>query len=144
MVGGGVLYNPENDLNLIHEQIRSDDEVLDLMGLDEEDKVEIASQILKRSFYEDLSEGEKRLNIYFRPARRTTNQITTEHVLQIDCHVPAKHDYKAYRILSTIYGLIHKQKIGNRKYYFDGQLGELPTMPGFFCAGIRFYYFATI
>lgn len=142
MVGGGILYNPENDLNLIHEAVRSNNEILSLMGLN--DDVQIASQILKRSFYEDLTDGEKRINIYFRPARRTMNQIASEHVLQIDCHVPAKQDYIAYRILKIIYGLIHNREIGNRKYYFDGQLGELPTMPGFFCAGIRFYYFATI
>jgi len=61
-------------------------------------------------------------------------------VLQVDCHVPATQDYIAYRVLERVYTLLHRKKLNKRYIFFDGQLGELPTMQGFFCAGSRFEF----
>lgn len=67
-----------------------------------------------------------------------------EQVLQVDCHVPADQDYVAYRVLERVYQLLHQHRLNNRYLFFDGQLGELPSMASFLCVGSRFTYHATI
>jgi len=111
---------------------------LDLTGAEDET---VAEHILQRSQWDDLAVGEKRLNLFFRPSRRIRNDLCLEETLQVDCHVPAKQDYVAYEILARVVYLLKNYEVNGRIFYFEGQLGELPTMPGFFCAGARFNYF---
>lgn len=122
----------------------TDAELLEALGLTGAPLLEIAKHIIKRSQWDDLATNEKRLCFYFRPSRRVRNEIITEEVLQIDCHVPAKQDYIAYRVQKRIRSLLHNKQIGNRLFYFDGQLGELPSMPGFICVGSRYCFYAVI
>ena len=114
------------------------------MGLTGATALEIAKHIIKRSQWDDLTTNEKRLCIYFRPSRRARIDITTEEVMQIDCHVPAKQDYIAYRVQKQVRNLLHGFEFSGRRLYFDGQLGELPSMPGFFCAGSRYRFYSII
>jgi hypothetical protein len=116
-----------------------------LLGLTGQTDLEIAKHIIKRSQWDDLTTNEKRLCIYFRPSRRARlDEVTTEEVMQIDCHVPAKQDYIAYRVQKQVRNLLHGYEFSGRRLYFDGQLGELPSMPGFFCAGSRYKFYAII
>jgi hypothetical protein len=114
------------------------------MGLTSATPVEVAKRIIKRSRYDDLTTNEKRLTIYFAPSRRTRNQEVHEHVLQIDCHVPATTDYVAWRVVQQVVKLLHRQTVNNQCMYAEPPLGELPTMSGFFCAAARLAYSNTI
>jgi len=107
-----------------------------------ENKVARASHIIKRSSWTDLAGSEKRLCLYFRPSRRTGNRIVIEEILQVDCHVPASEDYKARQIIRRVKELLYNKEMGGRIYEFEGQLGELPTAEGFYCAGARFVFYA--
>lgn len=104
----------------------------------------IAKSIIKRSQWADLVGNDKRLCIFFRPARKTSNQKFNEEVLEIDCYVPATLDYIAYEVQERVFLLLNEKKVNNRYLYFDGQLGELPTMPGFFCCGSRYVFYRKI
>jgi len=137
-------FDLEKDINQIQSRIGKDIVILNLMGLGGAASEEVASRIIKRSQWDDLAGNLSRICISFRPSMLSRNQVITGEILQIDCHVPAKDDYIAYRIQSRIKKLIHNYEIGARKYHFYGQLGELPTMDGFFCAGSRYVFYATI
>ena len=124
--------------------LAEDAEILELLDLEEPSDEELASRIIKRSQWDDLAESVRRINIYFRPSRRAANEIITGEILQVDCHVPSNEDYVAWRVMKRVRELLHKQKVGDMIYHFDGQLGELPTMPNFFCAGTRYMFYRVI
>lgn len=111
------------------------------MGLKDATNLEIAKQIIKRSTWDDLQENQKRICIYFRPSRLSRNDILTNEILQIDCHVPAKQDYIADRIISRVSALLNNKDLNGVYLKFAGQLGELPTMSGFYCVGVRFNFY---
>lgn len=136
------MFNPRSDLNDVHEILREDSTILSLLEIST--KLEKATHILKRSQWDDLSNNERRLNMYFRPSRNAKNEIIIQPVIQIDVHVPAKKDYIAEDVIKRCKELLHGTKINKQYLYFYGQLGELPTMPGFYCAGARFYYYSII
>lgn len=148
------MFTPEADLARIWQIVKDDAEVKTALGLVGATPVQIASRIIKRSRWDDLAQGEKRLCLYFRPSRLGRNAAVTEMVLQADCHVPAAEDYLAWRVQRRLQLLLHglwlpAQNItvggtvvpgAARRLMWDGTLGELPTMPGFFCAGSRFVF----
>lgn len=105
---------------------------------------EKANRIIKRSFYDGLAGSDKRLCVYFRPSRRGRTDLFHQQVLQVDCHVPTMQDYIAYRVLERVCELLHGWKVNNQYLWFEGQLGELPSMASFVCVGSRFTYHATI
>jgi hypothetical protein len=115
--------------------------ILEALGLTGASDLEIAKHILKRSVWDDLATNEKRLNVYFRPSRRVRNEIVSEEVLQVDCHVPAKQDYSAYRIQARVRQLLHNWEVNGKQLCFSGQLGELSSMTGFICVGSRYYFY---
>lgn len=141
------MFNPGEVLNAVQRKFIEDKQLSSLMGLPTgdttQDKIERAKHIIKRSTWEDLITNEKRLCIYFRPSRRAGNRCFTEEVLQIDCHVPARQDYIAQQILAYVSKQLHENRIGNRIFEFEGQLGELPTLTGFYCAGMRFTFYSS-
>jgi len=137
-------FDPEKDIKLIQIRIAKDPVILNLMGLEGAATEKVASRIIKRSQWDDLAGNLSRICISFRPSMQSRNQVISGEILQIDCHVPAKDDYIAYRIQGRIKELIHNFEVNARKYYFYGQLGELPTMDGFFCVGSRFVFYVTI
>jgi hypothetical protein len=139
-----MAFTPNLDKNVIWRRIRYDPTILSLMGLTGKSDLEIAKAIIKRSQYEDIATSQKRMCIYFRPSRTTGYDLWTENVLQVDVHVPSTHDYIAEQIQERVKVLLHRFIVNNRQLQFDGQLGELATMPGFVCIGSRFNYFATI
>lgn len=138
------MYSPESDLSVIWRRLAQDDDLKEILGLTGATNKEIAERIIKRSRWDDLIEGVRRVNVFFRPSRVSRNQIINEHVLQVDVHVPAREDYLANRAQERVYRLLHKFAVNNRRLYFDGQLGDLPTTVGFFCAGSRYVYYPTI
>ena len=114
------------------------------MGLTSANAETVASRILKRSQWDDLTGNEKRVCVFFRPSMSSRNQIITGELLQVECHVPAMQDYMAYRIQARVNAVLHNYEANGRKYYFYGQLGEMPTMNGFFCVANRYVFYATI
>lgn len=134
------MFTPDKDLTTISLLMRKDEPLLELLNLKGADAVTIAKRIIKRSQWSDLATSERRLCVYFLPDRRMRNESFKQSVLQVDCHVPATQDYIAYRVLERVYALLHRKKLNKRYIFFDGQLGELPTMQGFFCAGSRFEF----
>jgi hypothetical protein len=136
------LFDPNSDKNAVHAILRSDSTILSLLSISTD--MEIAEHILKRSKWDDLASSNRRLNIFFAPSRSSRNQLIIQPVLQIECHVPAKLDYIAEDVIKRCKELLHKTKINNRYLYFSGQMGESPTMPGFYCTGARFVYYTTI
>lgn len=138
------LFNPDKDLTEISKILRNDEKLLELLDLKGADPVTIAKRIIKRSQWNDLVTSEKRLCMFFVPSRRTRNESFFTEVIEFDCHVPAIQDYVAYRVQERIYELLHQRKVNNRYLYFDGQLGELPTMSGFFCCGSRYVFYRKV
>lgn len=134
------MFNPSSDLTAMQNILKNDATILSLLDLTGKTPVEIAKRIIKRSQWTDLVTNEKRLCVYFRPARKPGNLKFNEEVLELDCHVPATLDYIAYQVQERIFLLLNEQRINNRTTYFDGQLGELPTMSGFFCVGSRYVF----
>ncbi|MGJ0847399.1 hypothetical protein ACR77J_11980 [Tissierella praeacuta] len=138
------MFNPSQDLNAIQILIIQDAKILELLDLTGKPNVEIAKRIIKRSQWNDLATNEKRLCIYFVPDRPTRNENFLQSVIQIDIHVPAIHDFKAWEIQERVKVILHKKRINKKYIKFYGQLGELPTMQGFFCCGSRFKFYRTI
>ena len=134
------MFNPSSDLDAIQKILISDATILSLLGLTGKTSVEIAKKIIKRSSWDDLATNEKRLCVYFRPSRKLQNLKFNEEVLEIDCHVPAVLDYIAYQVHERVLILLNEKMINNRYTYFDGQLGELPTMPGFLSYGSKYIF----
>ena len=134
------LFNPSSDLTAVQSKFIADPTILSLLALTGKTQVEIAKKIIKRSRWDDLVTNERRLCNYFRPARKLGNLKFNEEVLEIDCHVPATLDYIAYQVQEMVFLLLNEKKVNNRYLYFDGQLGELPTMSGFFCVGSRYCF----
>lgn len=159
------MYTPDGDLTAAWNILGSDLTILSLLDLTGDalikranayiarrpdkplaaaQEVIISQSIIKRSTWDDLASSDKRLCVYFVPARRTKNESFYEDILEFDCHVPASEDYKAWQVQERIFKLFHKQKLNNRYLYAEPPLGELPTMPGFFCCGTRFTFYRAI
>ncbi len=134
------MFNPSKDLTAVIGILINDDKLLDLLDLKNKDVGERAKKIIKRSTWSDLVTNEKRLCVYFLPARKTGNIVVREETLQIDCHVSAAQSDKAYKVQERVYELLHHKKINCRNVEFYGQLGELATMSGFFCSGSRYTF----
>ncbi len=139
-----MAFNPSTDLNLIQRILIEDSKILQLMDLTNATNAEKGKKIIKRSQWEDLATSEKRLCIFFVPDRRVRNEAFVESVFEIDVHVPAVQDFKAWEILEKVKTLIHNERINVKYAKFYGQLGELTTMQGFFCCGARFRFYRSI
>lgn len=164
------MYNPSQDLAAIQAILKSDSSVLTLldlsgqklidkanayitekkkgnpsftMSVEKASELVIAKNIIKRSQWNDLVD-EKRLCVYFLPARKVRNESFFEEVLEIDCHVPATEDFKSWQVQEHVFKLLHKQKVNNRYLYADPPLGELATISGFFCSGTRFKFYRNL
>ena len=134
------LFNPSDDLNAIQKILINDEMILSLMDLTGKASKEKAERIIKRSQWSDLADSDKRLGIFFIPSRPTRNESFFKEAIQINCHVPAIQDHVAYKIQDRIKKILDEKKINNRYIYFNGQLGELPTMPGLFSCGSRYTF----
>lgn len=139
-----MAFTPEKDLTAIQNILMADKEILKLLDLEGKPRIEIAKKIIKRSQWDDLATSDKRLCIFFVPDRGARNESFMQSVVEIDVHVPASEDYKAWRIQERVKLLFHKKRINKKYIKFNGQLGELPTMQGFFCCGSRFKFYRTI
>lgn len=121
-----------------------DEKLLELLGLKNADMVDIADRIIRTSSYDGLLDMKKeprvRLCVYFRPSRRGRISIAAEQVVQIDCHVPHEESDTAMKVLGRVNQLLNGQQIGRQIFHYDGFLGELPTAPRFYCAGMRFAF----
>ena len=134
------MFDPSKDLDRIHKLVIEDSEILTLMGLSNAEDAAKAKSILKRDAWDDLIGNTKRINIYYRPSRTNRNEIIFTEIIQIDVHVPAVEDYQAYKIQKRLNQLIHRYKSDTRIFHFDGQVGGIATMPGFFCIGSRYKF----
>jgi hypothetical protein len=138
------LYNPSQDLTAVQSILKSDSSILALLDLIGATPVNIAKRIIKRSQWNDLVGSDKRLCVYFLPARRARNESFFEEIMEIDCHVPAIEDYKAWQVQEQIFKLLHKKKVNSRYIFAEPPLGELPTIPGFFCCGSRYRFYRNL
>jgi hypothetical protein len=134
------MFNPSSDLTVMQKILMADATILSLLNLTGKTQLEISKKIIRESRWNDLATSERRLNLYFVPSRKMRNESFNSEVVEFDCHVPAGYGFFAYQVQERIYTLLQKQKVNNRYLYFEGQLGELPTMTGFFCAGSRFTF----
>jgi len=134
------LFNPSSDLTVIQNIFKADATILNLLNLTGKTQAEILKRIIRKSTWSDLATNERRLCLFFRPSRPISNKKFTEDVIEIDCHVPASDEFYAYQVLERVHALLNEKQINNRYLYFDGQLGELPTMSGFFCCGSRYAF----
>ena len=146
-------FSPGTDKDAVHARIRGDPKILQLLNLVGKPNLEIAKHIIKRSQWDDLVDGERRICMYHRPSRPGGTEMFTENVLQIDVHVPSSFDYIADNLQERICQLLQYKypdsrigrfEINNKTLQFDGQLGDLPTISGFVCTGSRFCYNSTI
>lgn len=138
------MFNPNDDKDAIYNILIADSVLMGLLGLTGATTTKIATQVIKRNEWEGLINNEKRLNIYFRPALKTYNDITTRPIVQIDCHVPAKEDYIAEKVMARVVYLLNDKHINKFRLYLYGYLGTLQTLSGFYCSGVRFYYYKVI
>lgn len=138
------LYNPSQDLTTVQSILKSNTKILSLLDLVNAEPITIAKRIIKRSQWNDLVGSDKRLCVYFLPARKVRNESFFEEVMEIDCHVPATEDYKAWQIQEQVFKLLHKKKVNKRYLCAEPPLGELATMSGFFCCGTRFKFYRNI
>lgn len=139
------LIDSRSDLNAVQKLLIEDTEILTSLQLSSATVAEKAQAIIKRRVVEgELADNKSRVCISFRPSRNTRNQIVAEEVLQIEVHVPVARDMYAYDVIKRTNKLLHKHDIGSRRYYYEGELGDLYTAPGYFCAGIRFSFVATV
>ena len=139
-----MSYDIDSDLNVIQRMIINNKEILALLDLTGATNAEIGSRIIKRSKWSDLTSSDKRLCIYFVPARPTRNSIIFEEIIEIDCHVPATSDFKARQIIGKVVDTLNNKSINGRYLQAKPQLGELSTMDGFYCHGVRFSYFSPV
>lgn len=138
------MYNPSQDLTAVQSILKADSSILALLDLTGATPVNIAKRIIKRSQWNDLVGSDKRLCVYFLPARRVRNESFFEEIMEIDCHVAATEDYKAWQVQEQIFKLLHKKKVNNRYIFAEPPLGELPTIPGFFCCGSRYRFYRNL
>lgn len=139
------LIDSRTALDVVQKLLIEDSDIITALQLDNATTVEKAQAIIKRRIVEgELADNKSRVCIYFRPSRGTRNRLVTEEVLQIDAHVPVTRDMYAYDVVKRVNKLLHDKEIGGRRYYYDGELGDLPTASGYFCAGIRFTFVATV
>jgi len=165
--GGNMAFNPSEDLNTIQKILIEDTQILELLDLtgsamakkvsdyrektnnttsptETIEKIIISQSIIKRSQWDNMATNDKRLCIYFIPDKPTRNEVVMESLFEIDIHVPAVESHKAWEIQERVKVLLHKTRINKKYAKFYGQLGELPTMQGFFCCGSRFRFYRTI
>jgi hypothetical protein len=134
------MFNPSKDLTVIQNILIADATILSLLNLTGKTQLEITKKIIRESRWNDLATSERRLNLYFVLSRKIQNESFNSEVIEFDCHVPAGYGFFAYQVQEQIYKLLQKKKINNRYLYFEGHLGELPTMPGFFACGSKFTF----
>lgn len=138
------LFDPEMDLNHIWKTVRDDAGVIAAMGLTGADNLTIAKRMIKKSKYNDLANNERRLCIFFLPSRPALNNLITPEMIEVDCHVPDAEYMVAYKVLKAVHKALHEKMVNGKQILSAGQLGELATAPGYFCAGMRFMYYGTI
>ncbi len=138
------MFDPGGDLMAIQTTLVGDSEILKLMGLTGATETERRKKIITSSRWDDLVTGEKRLCVYFVPARRTHNSLFREELIQFECHVPSGQNITAYKILQRVYEMYHKKKVNCRRLELYGQLGELTTAEGFFCCASRFNFYSQV
>ncbi|HEX2925852.1 MAG TPA: hypothetical protein VHP38_06290 [Ruminiclostridium sp.] len=138
------MYNPSQDLTAVQTILISNPTILFLLELTEASPVQVAKRIIKRSQWNDLANSDKRLCVFFLPARKVRNESFFEEVMEIDCHVPASEDYMAWQVQEQVFKMLHKKKVNNRYLYAEPPLGELPTVSGFFCCGSRFKFYRNL
>jgi len=138
------MFDPEMDLSWLWKTVRNNADVLAAMGLTSASDLTIAKRIIKTSDYSGLANNERRMCIFFLPSRPALNNLVTPEMIQIDCHVPKTEPMIAYRVIKTVHKALHEKMVNGRQILSAGQLGELATAPGYFCAGMRFKYYGTI
>jgi hypothetical protein len=142
--GGMLLIDQAAILNAVQAAMIADATILSCLQLTGATAVDKAQGIIKRSQYNDLASSKSRMCIYFRPSRPNyRNQMTVESLMEIDVHVPVTRDMYAYDALKRAHELLHDKVFANHMIYFEGELGDLITAPNYFCAGMRFGFFAT-
>lgn len=138
------IYNIDADLSAIHRMVVDNPEIIALLGLTGKPVSEVVRKIIKRSQWSDIITSDRRLCVYPLPSRPTRNEILFEEMFEIDCHVPAGEDFKARQVIGKVVDLLNNKSINGRYLKAKGVLGELPTVSGFYCIGVRFGFYSPI
>lgn len=159
------MFNPSSDLTAIQNLLIADAELLKLLDLTGPamesrinayinkspttsrklaERIIILGSVIRRSQWDDLVTSDKRICVYFVPSRPTRNESFIEEGIMVDVHVPINQDYKAWEIQERVKVILHNTRINKRYTKFYGQLGELPTVQGFFCCGSRYRFYRSI
>lgn len=129
------MFDPEADLTAIWHVLSKDQKLLDLLGYT---SGPISTVIYKGD--ESPYEVEKRLCFYHVPSRSTVNELCSIEVVQFDAHVPFNSVADARRIQKRIVEIVSRNVFNGHKFYFMGQLGNLPTAENYTCIGSRYRY----
>lgn len=138
------MYDIDGDINVVQKMIIADKQIMALLDLTGKSDAEIGKRIIKKSKWDDLLGVDKRLCAYPMPSRPTRNEIIFEELIEIDCHVPATQDFIARQIIGRVVDTLKSKPINGRYLTFKGQLGELPTVSGFYCIGVKFGYYSPV
>ena len=126
-------------------RLREDQTLLTLLGLSATKKDEIVKRITRRGqFSERVTGPVKLLLLQYKPDRKTFSDVMKEQVLQVECHVHESEADVAEKVMDRVRVLLHGWSLNRRPVYYEGQLGELPSMASFVCVGSRFTYHASI
>ena len=143
-----MSLNIMQNMRDIWEAILADKAVLAGMGLSGATQVEIRNTIIKRKMPPDqIANDQRRLAIYFVPSRPGSLEITSELVLQIDCHIPsgvAGCMDVAHQVLVDCWKAVKGKNLGGVQLHFDGILGDLYSAPSHYSAGMRLIYHSVV
>lgn len=136
------MFNPAANLHAIWRVLANDAEILRLLELENAPPAEVRKRITQRMDWYDIPQGHRRLNIFYVPSRRARVDIMSQEMVEINCHTPIDASHDAWEVLGRAVKLLNGRLFnGIHKLHFEGQLGELPTTSGYFCAGARFSWF---
>ena len=124
--------------------ISTDAKVRAIMNLTSATPVDIANTIIKRKVLPDqISTGQRRLAIYFTPSRPGSLEITSEIVIQIDCHIPnnvAGNIDIAHEVLENCWKAVKGKNFNGVQLEWDAILGDLYSSNSHYSTGMRLKY----
>jgi hypothetical protein len=133
---------PHTAMEGILDALRADPALLGLLLIPANDEVKKYKGIVGKRNYYNMAREELRLCVYFRPSRKTENDIVWEDMVEAAAHVPENLDMTAHTILSRVQKILTMDtlKIQNQPIRYAGYMGEMPTKEGFFAVGSRFVF----
>ena len=131
------MFDPDGDMGVLYTLLSSDTTLMNLLGWTSGSKVGF---IWKATKNPTLKGKDSTLCFYPAPSRLSTNPLTSEEIVQFDCHSPSISPQIAYQIQKRIKTLLHMKPVNGRRMWWAGIQGDLPTATGYVCLGVRYRY----